>query len=481
MHPFAYAEIPPIDLVDRTSFEDYQLYPSPDPHMSPAFHQESSPFQLQLSQLPTHDKGHYISAYTTWIDGSISPHAVGPPPFAHAGLHIAAPNAYHLASSWNNDISSTSGVESPRSSCDGNFAPSSLMEAYPSPPSIYDDPKVPSSNVGRYSSPAGSATDSVALPQIQSYPDPEPIVEPMYPLSPPQLLVYDGDNQVDEAENSTEAMSGIHTGGEIVARRASLPQAGRGKTRRNAPKTSQSGRVTKPVTAEKSRRKAATSTLAQQTGRKKTPKRASSSPRLFVCSFSHYGCTSIFTSKNEWKRHIGSQHLQLGYFRCDVDNCDDGHKASRKKYGHAIGSSRSRSASHDHSARQTNDFNRKDFNRKDLFTQHQRRMHAPWVLEGRSASAQELQAFEVSLEDVRSRCWREQRKPPQQSQCGFCAKEFSGPASWNERMEHVGRHFEKDEHSVPEEEDIGLRNWALSEGLIQRNDKGKWVLVALRG
>jgi hypothetical protein len=46
-------------------------------------------------------------------------------------------------------------------------------------------------------------------------------------------------------------------------------------------------------------------------------------------------------------------------------------------------------------------------------------------------------------------------------------------------MDHVGRHFEKDETPLEEAEDIALRNWAISEGIIQRDSNGQWMLTAL--
>ncbi|KAH1972254.1 hypothetical protein KXV92_005968 [Aspergillus fumigatus] len=194
------------------------------------------------------------------------------------------------------------------------------------------------------------------------------------------------------------------------------------------------------------------------------PAKSTKKGHIFVCSFSHYGCTSTFASKNEWKRHIASQHIQLGVFRCDVDNCNGGHKPNNKL------TSTSTRNHHDQSGHQTN-----NFNRKDLFTQHLRRIHAPRP----DATEQERQAFEAGLEGVCARCWHEQRKPPQQSSCGYCGQKFSGPNSWNDRMDHVGRHFKKDKFPLKEDEDIALRNWAVSEGIIRRGGKGQWVLTAL--
>ncbi|TKA71641.1 hypothetical protein B0A55_07574 [Friedmanniomyces simplex] len=76
------------------------------------------------------------------------------------------------------------------------------------------------------------------------------------------------------------------------------------------------------------------------------------SPRTFPCPFAQYGCTSTFGSKNEWKRHVYTQHLRLGIWRCD--QCSNGDRRPH------------------------------DFNRKDLFVQHVRRMH-PVTAEARKA------------------------------------------------------------------------------------------------
>ncbi|GFG19812.1 C2H2 finger domain-containing protein, putative [Aspergillus udagawae] len=191
------------------------------------------------------------------------------------------------------------------------------------------------------------------------------------------------------------------------------------------------------------------------------PAKSTTNGRIFACSFSRYGCTSTFVSKNEWKRHVASQHVQLGFFRCDVGNCG-------RMPDYKISSTSTRNH-HDQPGHQTN-----IFNRKDSFTQHLRRTHAP----GPDATERKKQDFETGLEDVRARCWHEQRKPPQQSSCGFCGQEFCGPNSWNDRMDHVGRHFKEGKSPLEEAEDIGLRGWAVNEGIIQGVGEG-WVLTAL--
>ncbi|EXJ79439.1 hypothetical protein A1O3_08941 [Capronia epimyces CBS 606.96] len=191
-------------------------------------------------------------------------------------------------------------------------------------------------------------------------------------------------------------------------------------------------------------------------------KRSEPAKRKFICSFSHYGCDVALSSKNEWKRHVSIQHLQLGFYRCDVGSCNPdlnpnvpGHK---RVYN--------------------------DFNRKDLFTQHHRRMHKPDGSTGTSpyppsnADPKEWRAFEDSLEDVRNRCWVEKRKPPQRSTCGFCGRVFEGEGSWNERMEHVGGHFSRDIVEAKEErEDEDLTRWAVQEGIIKEASNGRHVLI----
>jgi hypothetical protein len=187
--------------------------------------------------------------------------------------------------------------------------------------------------------------------------------------------------------------------------------------------------------------------------------------RVFTCAFSHYGCEATFGSKNEWKRHVGSQHLQLGFYRCDTDFCDPDKQSSSTK-------------SHSSTTKSYN-----DFNRKDLFTQHHRRMHTPWNSTSREPSSKVHQDFENSLEEVRKRCWHERRTPPQRSTCVFCRRVFEGPTGWEERMEHVGKHFEgknngaADVESLQEEEDEDLREWAVKEGIVRDyGTRGFWLL-----
>ena len=180
--------------------------------------------------------------------------------------------------------------------------------------------------------------------------------------------------------------------------------------------------------------------------------------RPFICTFTRYGCSATFGAKNEWKRHVFSQHLRPGVYRCDMGNCVPQPYHNRKKSSSSILLGRGDDA---------DIFN--EFNRKDLFTQHIRRMHGP-------ASKAEKGTFEASLESIRRRCWIKLHDTPPRSICGFCLRPgqqgvagkevvFEGKSAWEDRMEHIGRHLEKGEKE--EEEDVKLRDWMAAEGLLQ--------------
>ncbi|KAI9740352.1 MAG: hypothetical protein M1834_004931 [Cirrosporium novae-zelandiae] len=191
---------------------------------------------------------------------------------------------------------------------------------------------------------------------------------------------------------------------------------------------------------------------------KPSPSRRKSSQGIqntkpFPCTFSRYGCTSSFSSKNEWKRHVSSQHLRLGYWRCDLDTCNPSLETAVSEYN--------------------------DFNRKDLFTQHLRRMHGPRA--SKSKAPEEIrrrEEFEETLEAIRQRCWHKEREPPEHSVCGVCDRVFEGKPSWEERMEHVGRHYEQGDGL--EKEDEELRDWLEQQGLLERTKRG-WLLVDWKG
>jgi len=171
--------------------------------------------------------------------------------------------------------------------------------------------------------------------------------------------------------------------------------------------------------------------------------------RPFPCAFSFAGCTSTFGSKNEWKRHIASQHLCLYYYKCS--SCP---KTTAEGKGN-------------------------EFNRKDLFTQHLRRMHAPFAIKKgfSKTDPQVQQEWDTFVRGMQESCLITRRRPPQLSACpkSDCKSVFEGSGAWDEWTEHVGRHMEKNEATNLGVDDH-LAKWALDEGIIERHDDPEYRL-----
>jgi len=186
------------------------------------------------------------------------------------------------------------------------------------------------------------------------------------------------------------------------------------------------------------------------------------SNRSFPCALATYGCPSTFGSKNEWKRHVNTQHMRLGYWRCD--QCPS-----------------------------SNNTKPNDFNRKDLFNQHVRRMHPTTTTttstetkppRRKSRSISEHGDGDQALADKATRCYRRLRTPPVDTGCMFCDAVFHGPQAWDERMEHVGKHMEA-EKKRGDGLGTGLGDWRVDEAMeewlsterIIVRVKGRWVLA----
>ncbi|KAL1964838.1 hypothetical protein VTN77DRAFT_6340 [Rasamsonia byssochlamydoides] len=305
---------------------------------------------------------------------------------------------------------------------------------------------------------------SVALREVQHYPDVVPEFEvetetlgqkAVAHIYQPGSFSYhneadgtvDPDMDVDAEADDETSFNDTTDSDPIYATSAMQPK---GVTSRSRPK-----RVTRNVLKRVGKRGLRRNTASKTSS--KSGSKDGGAGRQFVCSFRHYGCQSTFTSKNEWKRHVASQHLQLGFYRCDLGLCN----VSQPDGNHSGNGNR----------------HPNDFNRKDLFTQHLRRMHSPWS--GKQAPEKEkYNEFEISLEEIRQRCWQTQRQPPQRSRCGFCGRLFEGPQSWEERMEHVGKHYEQRDVQ-PEAEDPDLREWAIQEGIICQDGSKGLILSSL--
>ncbi|KAL5385293.1 hypothetical protein DPSP01_004752 [Paraphaeosphaeria sporulosa] len=181
------------------------------------------------------------------------------------------------------------------------------------------------------------------------------------------------------------------------------------------------------------------------------------SQRHFPCPLTMYGCLSTFSSKNEWKRHVSTQHIKLGFWRCDLcATTVDPHDPQSVYHN--------------------------DFNRKDLFTQHLRRMHAA-PSNSSHRSQKEYPVNEENIADHQKRCFQVLRETPAQSSCLYCDETFTGHSSWENRMEHIGRHLEKDRkagsvigHVATWNIDKELERWLFDEGVIALDKMGNWKI-----
>ncbi|CAK7268573.1 hypothetical protein SEPCBS57363_003162 [Sporothrix epigloea] len=176
---------------------------------------------------------------------------------------------------------------------------------------------------------------------------------------------------------------------------------------------------------------------------------ASAHTRPFPCTFSFAGCSSTFGSKNEWKRHIASQHLCLQYYRCS--DCSQGSVDGKGN----------------------------EFNRKDLFTQHLRRMHAPVDVRKaiQKGNPKVETQWEEYVKEMQKTCCIVRRLPPQRSACPRpeCDRLFEGRSAWDEWTEHVGRHMENGEGDFLGVDNL-LISWALNEGIISLAEDGSFSL-----
>jgi hypothetical protein len=272
---------------------------------------------------------------------------------------------------------------------------------------------------------------SVAIPEpLARRPfRPERVYKDSFAESTQDSMSEDFDPKEEEADGDYNPRSGQRAGG---GRNRRAPGGRRASNGRRAPNGMNTGRITKSKT-----RKPSNASLV----------------RPFPCPLAQYGCLSTFTSKNEWKRHMSTQHIKLGFWRCDMCPPAD---PENPVYN--------------------------DFNRKDLFTQHLRRMHRrhPLTISTIVNDKGEPEISDEAIQAHQERCYVTLRDNPADSTCLFCDKEFHGESGWEERMEHVGGHMEKERKAnkpvVPCEdwhEDISLRDYLEHEGLI-RYDNGKW-------
>lgn len=497
-HFQSYLNQPLFSPPDDLSFADCELYP-PEVEVDPYTSDRTSHLRQHLSKIEDSANGYYFpspypgpsSFHSGAIAGASSnePFAdkivncfkeistLKPPP-AHSRSGPGYSHSDAFASPWTAHLSSPPALDSPCSSSNwGNIG------CYMSPPPFAsEDVMIPP--VDEYGYPSPGVLAAVAPHQVQIEPDHPSMEADVHMENQPITLLDCLNDDTDPGaviQTSSPLEDIVSIEKELLARSPRPIQP--------KPKRSLTDGVHKPKRGplhhhhNQQRHTRTASHIRNAPAPTSAPPKSPGKPaaarsRLFTCSFAEYGCDSTFSSKNEWKRHVASQHLQLGFYRCDVDKCNIDYKGPNHHSRQHHKKSRS-NHSDDAACRIAN-----DFNRKDLFTQHLRRMHPPWLQDGRTTQPRsplnkEREAFERSLDDIRERCWHQQRKPPVRSQCGFCGQNFRGEYSWDERMEHVGRHHERDEQPAVEMEDVGLREWAIREGIIRPVEGKGWILTSL--
>lgn len=226
--------------------------------------------------------------------------------------------------------------------------------------------------------------------------------------------------------------------------------------------------------------------------------------RPFVCVFHFAGCQSTFASKNEWKRHVMTQHLVLHYWLCQEGQCS---KTVNSSAGGAVGSSaKSKCRSNGSHAALNGPSsgsgtpslpNGAIFNRKDLFTQHLRRMHTPPTVKktikqqekkgGPPAGAHDAkQQWEERIRSQQRNAIQERCALPDYMRCPAkeCSAEFKGTDAWDQRMEHVAKHLEKAGTDGGPRVVFGgpgdptLMAWAAKDevAVVRQTGRDRWVL-----
>ncbi|KAL2071755.1 hypothetical protein VTL71DRAFT_12990 [Oculimacula yallundae] len=190
--------------------------------------------------------------------------------------------------------------------------------------------------------------------------------------------------------------------------------------------------------------------------------------RAYVCVFDFAGCPSTFASKNEWKRHVDTQHMNLKAWVCEQGACGSSHTKSAHSFSNMKGDAPQGI----------------EFNRKDLFTQHLRRMHVPSHVKRKKASQDT--AWEETIKNLQETCLYTKREAPTRLNCPVhgCKVHFDGAGCLNDRMEHVGKHLEEQAQGklvLRQGDDDLLVDWACNEGIVEQKAGGGFRLVVGSG
>lgn len=189
------------------------------------------------------------------------------------------------------------------------------------------------------------------------------------------------------------------------------------------------------------------------------------------CVFAFMGCTSLWKSKNEWKRHAMTQHLLLESYCCRLCKRDDSAAANGSAKGKGKLGKNTAWMMIDGQMGQV-------FNRKDLFTQHVKRMHAATFTKqcGKTGnSARDKKAFEdwikAQQEKARFRTGREALNTSVCPKPG-CGCKFNGQKGWDDRLEHIWKHFDVEGTCDFDIGGGGMRLWAANNHFVVNSGDG---------
>lgn len=201
--------------------------------------------------------------------------------------------------------------------------------------------------------------------------------------------------------------------------------------------------------------------------------------RPFVCVFAFAGCESTFASKNEWKRHVVSQHILLNYWICTQDACaktvnsapllvaapSSSDPASgpqrvassslRGRNSPAISPASSLATALGATGQYVYGPRLPDgaiFNRKDLYTQHVRRMHTPDKIKKQHKTATSSSSAPASLAHISSH-----RRKSSSASTPIAATAMSASAAadegevaaWEQRVRHLQQGAEMERCQLP--------------------------------
>ncbi|TGZ77943.1 hypothetical protein EX30DRAFT_173645 [Ascodesmis nigricans] len=173
-------------------------------------------------------------------------------------------------------------------------------------------------------------------------------------------------------------------------------------------------------------------------------RRTAAPERPFRCLYRFAGCEYLFKAKNEWKRHIITQHTQPFTWKCDEPMCNEKGKRA--------------------------------FKRKDLYGAHLKRCHAPNDKpHGGKEHPAYLKVFEVwwktTVPELQDKAKMLDRLHPERARCVFCGRLFKEDKAWDQMLEHVGQHYEGHGDELEEgrgEVDENLIEWSLKHKVIRR-------------